>query len=80
MVESSEPVPVTSANENDGTMELNLSVPVTLKFEIAGNNKSSEDDMVRIITAIVKDKTDHIGGEIAEMLEKVFANMPLKEA
>jgi len=74
-------MPLTSEHEasENRVPEINVQVQVSPKFEITGSN-GNEEDIVRIIKAHMKELVDEMGGELAEKLEKVFANMPLKEA
>lgn len=73
-------VPIES-NKDDGgkKTEVSVNVQLTPTFQINGEGKS-EDDIVRIIRSHLKELTDEIGGELADRLEMVFSNMPVREA
>ena len=50
------------------------------EFVIHGGDGQSEEDIMQVIRRHMKEMADELGGEIAEKLEEVFSNMPLKEA
>ena len=60
--------------------KVQVSVSMPTEFVIHGGDGQSEENIVRVIKKHMKEMADELGGEIAEKLEKVFSNMPLKEA
>lgn len=71
-------VPV-KAEQDDGGRKTEVSVNVTLNptFQINGSS-GNEADIVRVFRAHMKELADEIGGELAERLEMVFSNMPVR--
>ena len=71
-------VPV-KADQEDGGRKTEVSVNVTLNptFQINGSS-GNEADVVRIVRAHMRELADEIGGELAERLEMVFSNMPVR--
>ena len=71
-------VPV-KAEQDDGGRKTEVSVNVTLNptFQINGSG-GNEADIVRVFRAHMKELADEIGGELAERLEMVFSNMPVR--
>ena len=71
-------VPV-KAEQDDGGKKTEVFVNVSLKptFQINGSN-GNEADIVRVFRAHMKELADEIGGELAERLEMVFSNMPVR--
>ena len=53
---------------------------MTPEFSISGSDGVDEESIVACIRKHMKEIADELGGEIAERLEDVFSNMPLKEA
>ena len=43
-----------------------------------GNPDQKEETILQVIRRHMKEMADELGGEIAERLEAVFSNMPLK--
>lgn len=80
-VGSNEPMAVTpnTSQGNTGTA-IQVSVQMAPEFNISGSDGVSEESIMAIIRKSMKTMADELGGEIAERLEKVFSNMPLKEA
>lgn len=80
-VGSNEPMTVTpnTSQGNTGTA-IQVSVQMTPEFNISGSDGVSEESIMAIIRKSMKTMADELGGEIAERLEEVFSNMPLKEA
>lgn len=72
--------PVGNAEGQTVSTTVQVSVNVTPEFNISGSNGQSEEDIVKVIRRHMKEMADELGGEIAEKLEEVFSNMPLKEA
>lgn len=68
-------------NDSDGgTTQVQVSIQMTPEFNISGGNGQSEEDIMQVIRRHMREMADELGGEIAGKLEKVFSNMPLKEA
>ena len=79
-ISNNEPVSVFSKEEKAGkTTEVNVTVQVNPTFQVNGTG-GKEEDVVRTIRSHMKELADEIGGELAERLEMVFSNMPVKEA
>ena len=79
-IPQNEPVSVLSGEEKEEKKtEVNVTVQVNPNFRIDGAG-GKEEDVVRIIKTHMKELADEIGGELAERLEMVFSNMPVKEA
>lgn len=76
-VSVAEPVPVKDENGKEQKTEVKVNVQMTPTFQISGNN-NDEDSIMRIVRAHLKEMTDEIGGELAERLEMVFSNMPVR--
>lgn len=76
-VSVAEPVPVKAENGKEQKTEVKVNVQMTPTFQISGSN-NDEDSIMRIVRAHLKEMTDEIGGELAERLEMVFSNMPVK--
>lgn len=74
-----EPVPLKSEQDSGGNTEVKVNVNLTPTFQINGAS-GNEADIVRIFRAHMKELADEIGGELADRLEMVFSNMPVKEA
>jgi len=77
-IEEEVPVSHSLKAEASSSPEVNVNVSVSPTFEVSGNGNG--DNMIEIIKAHMKEMADDLGGEIAVSLEKVFSNMPLKEA
>ena len=56
-----------------------MSVQLSPEFTIPSSGNQSEEDIMAIIRKNLKAMADELGGEIAERLEAVFSNMPLKK-
>lgn len=54
-----------------------ISVNPTFRIDGSGGNES---DIIRVVRTHMRELADEIGGELAERLEMVFSNMPVKEA
>lgn len=79
-VPQNEPAHVLSMEDKDGNRpEIKVTVQVNPSFQVNGES-GKEEDIVRIIKAHMKELADEIGGELAERLEMVFSNMPVREA
>lgn len=79
-INPSESVPLKSNQEDSGkSTEVKVEVQVNPSFQISGSG-GNEEDIVRVIRSHMKELADEIGGELAERLEMVFSNMPVKEA
>lgn len=70
----------TYASDRSVNSSVQVSVSMTPEFVIQGGEMQSEEDIMQVIRRHMKEMADELGGEIAEKLEKVFSNMPLKEA
>lgn len=71
-------IPV-STEQKDSHSDIKVEVQVAPSFEIHGDG-NSEKDILGIIKTHMKEMADDLGGQIANNLEMVFSNMPLKEA
>lgn len=60
----------------------NIHVTVDMKpeFTIAGGTEQNDESIMAVIRRHMKEMADELGGEIADKLNDVFSNMPLKEA
>lgn len=77
---STEPVAVKSGSgEGERKTEVHVNVSVNPTFHIDGSG-GNESDIIRIVRTHMRELADEIGGELAERLEMVFSNMPVKEA
>ena len=56
-----------------------MNVSLNPTFRIDGNG-GNESDIIRVVRTHMRELADEIGGELAERLEMVFSNMPVKEA
>ena len=74
---SAEPVPLKAENEKEKKTEVKVNVQMSPVFQINGDN-SDEESIMRIVRSHLKEMTDEIGGELAERLEMVFSNMPVR--
>lgn len=74
-----EPVPLNTSGSPAGS-SIQISVSMTPEFNISGGEGQSEEDIVAVVRKHIKEMADELGGEIAERLEQVFSNMPVKEA
>lgn len=61
-------------------MPVQVSVHLSPEYVIHGGDGQSEENIMQVIRRHMKEMADELGGEIAEKLEEVFSNMPLKEA
>ena len=68
---------VSVATNNGTTVQVN--VQVSPEFNVSASN-ADEDTIMAIIKKNMKSMADELGGEIADKLEQVFFNMPVKEA
>lgn len=74
----SEPISSVIAPQTaNSTIQVN--VQMSPEFTIHSSGKQSEEDIMAIIRKNLKAMADELGGEIAERLEAVFSNMPLKK-
>lgn len=79
-IPQNEPVSVLAREDKEEkSPEVNVTVQVNSTFQVNGSS-GKEEDIIRIIKANVKELADEIGGELAERLEMVFSNMPVREA
>lgn len=77
---STEPVTVKSGSgEGERKTEVHVNVSVNPTFRIDGSG-GNESDIIRVVRTHMRELADEIGGELAERLEMVFSNMPVKEA
>lgn len=79
------PIPTQQLTGSDGVSQsggssIQVSVSMTPEFNISGSDGESEENIMAVIRRHMKEMADELGGEIAERLEDVFSNMPLKEA
>lgn len=66
--------------EGMGGTTVQVNVNVSPEFVIHGGNGQDSGDIVQAIRKHMKEMADALGGEIADRLQPVFSNMPLKEA
>lgn len=79
-IPQNEPVSVLAREDKEErSTEVNVTVQVNPTFQVNGSS-GKEEDIIRIIKANMKELADEIGGELAERLEMVFSNMPVREA
>lgn len=71
-------VPVLTEERKTGSTSVQVSVQMSPKFTISG--EQDEESIMQVIRKHMKEMADELGGEIAGKLEEVFSNMPLKEA
>ena len=75
-----EPVAIKSGSgEGERKTEVHVNVSVNPTFRIDGSG-GNESDIIRVVRTHMRELADEIGGELAERLEMVFSNMPVKEA
>lgn len=74
----SENVPSSIPKDDSGAREVNLNMNVNPQFIISGDSGKDEDDILKIIRSHMKELADDLGGELADRLNEVFSNMPLK--
>ena len=74
----SDGIPV-KVDQEDGGRKTEVAVNVTLNptFQI-NSSGGNEADIVRIFRSHMKELADEIGGELADRLEMVFSNMPVR--
>lgn len=72
--------PVGNTEGQAAPASVQVNINMTPEFSIAGTSGQSEEDIMKVIRQHMKEMADELGGEIAEKLEEVFSNMPLKEA
>ncbi len=73
--------PVQAERESSsGSPTIQVNVSMAPEFVVQAGNNQSEDDTMQVIKKHFREIADELGGEIAEKLEEVFSNMPLKEA
>ena len=66
--------------EGMGGTQVQVNVNVSPEFVIHGGNGQDSGDIAQAIRKHMKEMADALGGEIADRLQPVFSNMPLKEA
>ena len=66
--------------EGMGGTPVQVNVNVSPEFVIHGGNGQDSGDIAQAISKHMKEMADALGGEIADRLQPVFSNMPLKEA
>ncbi|MBR1744360.1 MAG: hypothetical protein IJ733_21375, partial [Lachnospiraceae bacterium] len=71
---------IDSGNPQQSNSSIQVSVSMAPEFKISGGEGQSEEDIVAVVKKHIKEMADELGGEIAERLEQVFSNMPIKEA
>lgn len=64
----------------EGNTKIEVSVQMAPSFSISGGDNQSAEVVMQVIRQNMKKIADELGGEIADKLEQVFGNMPLKEA
>lgn len=63
-----------------GGVVVEVNVNMEPEFVVTGGNGQSEEDIMQVIRKHMKEMVDELGGDLAEKLQEVFSNMPLKEA
>lgn len=72
--------PTTDSNDSGkGDMQVQVNVSVSPEFVIQGQDHD-EESIIQTVRRHIREIADEMGGELAEKLEEVFSNMPLKEA
>lgn len=70
-----------NVSPNTGGMGgIQISVNMSPTFEISGEQASDESSIVSVLKSHIREMADELGDELAERLQKVFNNMPTKEA
>jgi len=69
-----------SADNSSESTSVSINVTMTPQFNITTSDSADEETTMAIIRKNMKAMADELGGEIAERLEMVFSNMPLKGA
>jgi len=59
---------------------INVSVNMSPTFEINNDQASGENGVVSTLKSHIRDMTDEVADELAVRLQKIFGNMPTKEA
>ena len=77
MPEVYKPLPMETGGDTGG-LSIQIDVNMSPEFTIHGSGQS-EEGMAWAIRRLMREMADELGGEIAEKLEEVFSNMPLKE-
>lgn len=63
-----------------GNSPIQVSVKMEPEFVIHGGDGQSEESIIQVIKKHMNEMADELGGAMAEKLEAVLSNMPLKEA
>ena len=66
-------------DQGDGS-GINVSVNMSPTFEINNDQTSGENGVVSTLKSHIRDMTDEVADELAVRLQKIFGNMPTKEA
>lgn len=66
-------------DQGDGS-GINVSVNMAPTFEINNDQASGENGVVSTLKSHIRDMTDEVADELAVRLQKIFGNMPTKEA
>lgn len=77
------PVPsgsISGMEGGSGGVVVEVNVNMEPEFVVTGGNGQSEEDIMQVIRKHMKEMVDELGGDLAEKLQEVFSNMPLKEA
>ena len=77
MIQTYEPIPAQRESSGSST-PVQVHVNVAPEFVIQSNDDQKEETILQVIRRHMKEMADELGGEIAERLEAVFSNMPLK--
>ena len=77
MTQTYEPMPAQRESSGSST-PVQVHVNVAPEFVIQSNDDQKEETILQVIRRHMKEMADELGGEIAERLEAVFSNMPLK--
>ncbi len=73
-----EPISTEEENRFSGIPSIQVNVNVAPEFVIQSNDDQKEEIILQVIRRHMKEMADELDGEIAERLEAVFSNMPLK--
>ena len=73
-----EPISTEEENRFSGIPSIQVNVNVAPEFVIQSNDDQKEETILQVIRRHMKEMADELDGEIAERLEAVFSNMPLK--
>lgn len=70
--------PAVADSRDERKTEINVNVSMNPTFQVDGS-RGNEIDIIQIVRSHMKELADEIGGELADRLEKIFSNMPVRE-